>query len=150
MSNLSLSLWHQERIQEAENLETKVIETSIRVLGRDHPDTLDAMGLLATKLWDQERWAEAEILDTQVVESRTRVLGGEHPDTLNSMEKLGTTYRSQGRILEAEELEAKVRSAEAKLDGSYSAAADDDEWNSTDSEKSDDGVNMDDRVTSSE
>ena len=59
------------------------------------------------------------------------------------MESLGGTYRSQGRILEAEGLEKKVMSAEHKVDGSNpAAAADDDEWGSTDSGEPDDGVNL--------
>jgi Tetratricopeptide repeat len=61
-----------------------VTETSLRVLGQEHLDTLNSIGILASTFWNQGRWKEAEELDVQVMETRKRVLGQEHLDTLTA------------------------------------------------------------------
>jgi hypothetical protein len=38
--NLASTYWNQEQWKEAEELGVQVIETSLRVLGKEHPDTL--------------------------------------------------------------------------------------------------------------
>ena len=55
------------------------METNIRVLGEEHPDTLTSMANLALTCLDQGRWKQAEELDVRVMETRKRVLGEEHP-----------------------------------------------------------------------
>jgi hypothetical protein len=46
MSNLALTYTNQGRWKEAEELFVQVIETSLRVLGKEHPDTLTSMANL--------------------------------------------------------------------------------------------------------
>ena len=82
-----------------------MIETSKRVLGNEHPDTLISMRNLVSIYHSQGRWKEAEDLGVQVVETSKRVLGNEHPNTLASIKCLVLTYKFQGRWKEAEELE---------------------------------------------
>jgi len=53
----------------------KVIETSRRVLGAEHPDTLTIIANLASTYRNQGRWKEAEELEVKVMETRRRVLG---------------------------------------------------------------------------
>ena len=72
------------------------METRKRVLGEEHPDTLDSMANLASTFSNQGRWRETEELEVQVIKTRKRVLGEEHPDTLTSMNNLAHTWRSQG------------------------------------------------------
>ncbi|KAI9783322.1 MAG: hypothetical protein M1816_001420 [Peltula sp. TS41687] len=72
-----------------------------RVLGQEHPDTLNSMGNLASTFRDQGRWKEAEELQVQVMETRNRVLGQEHPSTLNSIDNLAWIWKSQSRNTEA-------------------------------------------------
>src|SRR3954469_4049146 len=86
---------NQGRWKEAEELEVKVMETSLRVMGQEHPSTLTSMANLASTFWNQGRWKEAEELEVQVMETSLRVLGQEHPDTLTSMHNLAFTWRSQ-------------------------------------------------------
>ena len=45
----------QGRSKEAEKLEVKVIEASSRVVGEEHPNTLRAIGNLASTYWKQGR-----------------------------------------------------------------------------------------------
>jgi hypothetical protein len=69
------------------------METSARVLGPEHPDTLTSMSNLASTYRNQGRWKEAESLGVQVMERRKRVLGLEHPSTLTSMANLAFTWK---------------------------------------------------------
>jgi Tetratricopeptide repeat len=87
-----MCLYHDGRWNEAEISFTQVTETSKRVLGAEHPDTLTIMSNLASIYWKQGRWKEAEELDIQVTETRKRVLGVEHPDTLTSIANLASIY----------------------------------------------------------
>ena len=65
-----------------------------KLLGAEHPDTLNSMGNLAVTYSNQGRWNEAEQLEVQVMEMRKKLLGAEHPDTPLSMENLAATYRN--------------------------------------------------------
>ncbi|CAI6337008.1 unnamed protein product [Periconia digitata] len=89
------------KYNEAEELFVQVIETSSRVLGDEHPDTLLSIANLASTYCNQGRWKEAEELEVQVMEMRKRVLGDEHPDTLTSMINLAFTLKSRGSISKA-------------------------------------------------
>jgi tetratricopeptide (TPR) repeat protein len=101
----------------AEPIEVRVMETSLRVLGEEHPGTLTSMNNLASTFRNQGRWKEAEELEVQVMETRKRVLGEEHPDTLTSMANLASTFRNQGRWKEAEELEVQVTETSLRVLG---------------------------------
>ncbi|KAF1967610.1 kinesin light chain [Bimuria novae-zelandiae CBS 107.79] len=103
----AMALLSDGRYNESEELFEQVMETSLRVLGEEHPDTLTSMANLASTYRNQGRWKEAEELFEQVMETSSRVLGEEHPSTLTSMSNLASTYRNQGRWKEAEELQAK-------------------------------------------
>src|ERR1700722_8394909 len=96
------------RWKEAEKLSVLAMETSKRVLGEEHPDTLTSMDILASTYWNQGRSKEAEVLQVSVMETRKQVLGEEHPDSLMSMGNLASTYWNQGRWKEAEVLNVSV------------------------------------------
>ena len=74
--------------KEAEELDVQVMQTSLRVLGEEHPDTLSIMVNLATTYWNQGQWKEADKLEVQIMQKRKKRLGEEHPDTLTSMGNL--------------------------------------------------------------
>ena len=76
---------NQGRWNEAEELQIQVMETSKRVVGHEHTDTLASMNNLALTYHRQGRWKEDGELGEQVLESRKRMLGHEHPDTLASI-----------------------------------------------------------------
>ncbi|KAM0425245.1 hypothetical protein ACHAPT_009562 [Fusarium lateritium] len=108
ISDLSSTLWRQDRLEEAEELETQVVEAWKRAHGEEHPKTLDAMSNLATTISNLGRSEEAEALETRVVQMKKRVLGEEHPDTLISMNNLAVTIRDQDRLDEAAQLQRNV------------------------------------------
>ncbi|KAF8538287.1 acyl transferase/acyl hydrolase/lysophospholipase [Trichophaea hybrida] len=84
MSNFAKTCTEIGSWKKAEELFVQVMETSSRVLGQEHPDTLISMANLASTYRNQGRWKEAEELEVQVMETRKRVLGQEHPDTLTT------------------------------------------------------------------
>jgi hypothetical protein len=51
------------------------METSLGMLGQEHPDTLMSIASLASTYMNQGRWREAEELAIQVMEMNLRVLG---------------------------------------------------------------------------
>ena len=53
-----------------------------RMLGADHPDTLQTRNNLANAYQAAGRTAEAITLHEQTLADRERVLGADHPDTL--------------------------------------------------------------------
>jgi tetratricopeptide (TPR) repeat protein len=101
MSNLASTYRNQRRWKEAEELQVQVVETRKRILGPDHPDTLNSMANLSSIYQDQRRLKEAEEVMVQVMETRKQLLGPEHPVTLNSMSNLASIYRDRERWKEA-------------------------------------------------
>jgi len=83
-NNLAETYRKQGRWKEAEELEVQVMETSLRVLGEEHPDTLTSMNNLAFTLKGRGQNAEAIELIEKCVQLQTLVLGAEHPYTLSS------------------------------------------------------------------
>ncbi len=80
------------------------LEIRRRVLGDEHPQTLDSLYALGVMLQRARKSAKAEPLLRQAVESRCRVLGDEHVDTLRSMRELGLVLTNQRKYAEAEKL----------------------------------------------
>src|SRR6266851_2792298 len=88
----------------AKDLEQQSLEIRRRVLGPEHPDTLNSMSDLADALNHDGHYAEAEKVDRETLDLRRRVLGPEHPDTINSMNNLEVCLIYLGRYPEAEKL----------------------------------------------
>ena len=72
-----------------------------RVLGPDHPDTLNARNSLAAAYQAAGRVADAIPLFEHTLVARERVLGPNHPDTLTSQNNLAATYQDASRYAEA-------------------------------------------------
>jgi hypothetical protein len=104
----AMALYSDGQYKAAEELQVEVMETSKRVLGDEHPNTLSSIANLASTYKNQGRLKDAEELQVQVMEMTKRVLGDEHPDTLSSIANLAATYRNQGRLKDAEELQVQV------------------------------------------
>jgi predicted RNA-binding protein Jag len=115
--NFALVLSENGDLNNAEQLEFEVMEMRKKLLGAEHPDTLTAIGNLASTYMHQGRWNEAEQLEVQVMNMRKKLLGADHPDTLNAIGNLASTYIHQGRWNEAEKLEVQVMDMRKKLLG---------------------------------
>ena len=72
-----------------------------RMLGPDHPDTLNSRNSLAAAYQAAGRIAEAIPVFEQTLVGRERTLGPNHPDTLTSQNNLAAAYQDAGRVAEA-------------------------------------------------
>ena len=72
-----------------------------RMLGPDHPDTLNSRNSLAAAYQAAGRVAEAILLFELTLVGRERRLGGDHHDTLTSRNNLAAAYQDAGRVAEA-------------------------------------------------
>ena len=93
---------NEGRYAEAVTLQASVLEIRRRVLGEEHPNTLNSMNSLAGLYRRQAKYAEAEQLDKKVLEIRRRVLGPQHPDTTDSMASLSELWLLEQRYEEPE------------------------------------------------
>ncbi len=69
-----------------------------RMLGPDHPDTLNARNSLAAAYLAAGRAADAVPLSERTLVGRQRTLGPDHLDTLNSQNNLAVAYQDAGRV----------------------------------------------------
>jgi tetratricopeptide (TPR) repeat protein len=72
-----------------------------RVLGPEHPDTLNIVNNLALLYRRQGKYEQAEQLFQRALETREWVLGPEHPDTLSTVNNLAILYRNQDKYEQA-------------------------------------------------
>jgi serine/threonine protein kinase/Flp pilus assembly protein TadD len=79
-----------------------LLERRRRVLGAEHPQTLETMMTQAKLLRRTGRYEEAERLLRSILDIRRRTLGDEHPDTVATVASLGIVLRKMGRFEEAE------------------------------------------------
>jgi tetratricopeptide (TPR) repeat protein len=113
----AMALNSDGRYREAEILFMHATETSKRLHGEEHPDTLVTMTNLASVYTSQGRWNEAKELQLQILQLSQRVLGDTHAATLTSMAHLALIHANQGQLVEAERLEVHVREARTSLLG---------------------------------
>jgi tetratricopeptide (TPR) repeat protein len=72
-----------------------------RVLGPDHPDTMNARNSLAAAYLAAGRHSDAVLLFERTLAGRERVLGLHHLDTLISRNNLAAAYQDAGRVAES-------------------------------------------------
>ena len=107
MANLTNTYSRLGRSAESRPLRDQLLEMQKRVLGAEHPNTLQTMTVLAQSYLNQGRHAEAAAVSAEVLEIRQRVLGAEHAETLGTMRSLAQIYREQGRQAEVVKLGAE-------------------------------------------
>jgi tetratricopeptide (TPR) repeat protein len=78
------------------------------VLGKEHPDTLNAMNSLATLYKEQGRYKEAEALYLKAYEGLRLVSGENKADTLKLVQNLIGLYESWDKPQQAEEWRSKL------------------------------------------
>ncbi|QRV95554.1 kinesin light chain [Ceratobasidium sp. AG-Ba] len=105
------------RYDEAAMLGEQVLGTSIRLLGREHFETLTLMHNLALTYSKQGLYGQAEKLQVEVLEIKKRLLGEEHCDTLIATSNLALTYSHKGLYTKVEALQVKVLEASKEILG---------------------------------
>ncbi len=89
-------------LDRATDPQAEALDIRRRILGDEHPSTLDSLNNMGGLLQQQGHLAEAETYFREALESRRRILGNEHPDTLISINNMGALLRRQGKLTEAE------------------------------------------------
>lgn len=92
----------------ARKLSERVLNFRRRVLGPEHPDTLDTMNNLGVAMSQQGDLAGARKLQEETFEIRRRVLEPKHPDTIRSMGNVARTLFDQGNLAGARKLQEKT------------------------------------------
>lgn len=92
----------------ARDLQEEAMNTKTNALGREHPETLDAMTALAWSYWNLSSRNKALELQRAVVETSAMALGANHSKTLKAMSSLALTYWLCGNRIEAEPLAEKA------------------------------------------
>ena len=105
------------RFKEAIDLYNKVCSDRERVLGPDHPNTLNSYDGLANAYSSARRLQDAIELHEQVLAARKGVLGPDHPDTLNSQHNLAEDYLRYEWKEEAIDLYEQVLAARKRVLG---------------------------------
>jgi hypothetical protein len=82
MSTLASAFWKQGWLKKAEELEVQVMETRMRLLGQQHPETLESMANLACIWKSQCRDEEAIGLIMQAHKIQRARTGADHPHTI--------------------------------------------------------------------
>jgi hypothetical protein len=105
---LSTTYRQQSRIIDNADLQSKVLEGSLKHFGPDHPRTLKAMSSLAATHCSQGRLDAGVELHQKAVERMYRVLGDSHEDTLIAVDALGQAMQVCCRFDEAKHLHLRA------------------------------------------
>lgn len=73
----------------------RAVEGREKVVGREHPDTIDSIGILVLILQDRSKIEEAEELSLQELERSERTNGNDHLQTLNAVYRHAMIKRTQ-------------------------------------------------------
>jgi tetratricopeptide (TPR) repeat protein len=110
-ARIAITLHAQGDLAGARAIQDEVLVVRRRILGPEHPATLDAAGNLAITLRAQGDLAGARALAAEVLTASRRILGPEHADTLSAANNLAMTLHAQGDLAGARALEDEVLAA---------------------------------------
>ncbi|HZW91180.1 MAG TPA: tetratricopeptide repeat-containing protein, partial [Myxococcaceae bacterium] len=79
--SLAIALVQDGQLAEGIALEREVVASQRRLLGPEHPDTLESLGHLAVFLKRHRDFDEAERVAREVLAVRLRISGPDHPET---------------------------------------------------------------------
>jgi tetratricopeptide (TPR) repeat protein len=93
--------FHDGKATEAVSRYERALALRERVLGPDHPDTLNTLGNLGNALLKADRIDEAVKAMERTLKAREEVLGADHPEVATTLNNLGVIYRSTKRTDDA-------------------------------------------------
>jgi tetratricopeptide (TPR) repeat protein len=103
---------------EAATIYREKLAVQQRVLGADHPRTLNTANNLAGALYAQGKYSEAATMIRETFAVKQRVLGADHPSTLRTATNLADALRAQGNYGEAETMYRETLAIEQRVLGS--------------------------------
>ena len=87
----------QGKLEEAEAIYAKSLETSRKVYGDENRSTVFLIGGVGELLLKQKKYAEAEITLLELIEIYARTLPSEHPDNYWAYDTLAKIYDGWGK-----------------------------------------------------
>jgi tetratricopeptide (TPR) repeat protein len=102
----------------AEPLLQEALRIRQKVLGSEHPDTVQSLNNLAALYREMGEYAKAEPLHQEALRIPQKVLGSENPYTVRSLNNLAALYREMGEYAKAEPLYQKALRIRQKVLGS--------------------------------
>src|SRR5438067_13874243 len=97
-------LWRDGRVPGARALEEQGVGARLRLFGEKHPDTLKAMGKLATTIGAKGALARARAMQERIIELAPDVWGEDGRDTWRALNNLAGTVAAEGDLAAAREL----------------------------------------------
>lgn len=117
LSGLSICLTGQRRLEEAKELETQVLQTSLKVFGPDSLNVANSLGYLCGIYLQLGNLQIAEWLGISAFKGRLKNLGLEHHQTGIILTYMVAIYLRQGRLSNAMEAAEKFNSITARVCG---------------------------------
>ena len=109
MHGLTAALENQNELREAEETLRLTLDSQIKVLGPEHPDTLASMIYLAAVVVKVNNYGEAEEFLQQTLELWAKLFCPEHPVVLRSIPDLAAILTEQkGKLEDAESLHSST------------------------------------------
>jgi tetratricopeptide (TPR) repeat protein len=117
LTNAAWYAWAKGMYGIAEKTVKKAISARERVLGKEHPDTLLSVSILALVLRHQGKYEAAEEMTRRALEGSEKALGKEHPHTLTYVSNLALVLQNQGKYEAAEEMNRRALEGSEKVLG---------------------------------
>ncbi|KAH7124707.1 hypothetical protein EDB81DRAFT_860917 [Dactylonectria macrodidyma] len=92
----------QGRLQDAEAMYQRALDSKEKAWGPDHTSTLNTVNNLGILYKDQGRLQDAEAMYQRALGGYEKAWGPDHTSTLNTVNNLGILYKDQGRLQDAE------------------------------------------------
>jgi len=108
------------RYDSARPLLEAAVEARTRLLGRDHPDTIESIAALAQLGWRQSRFDEAVGLSHELLELRRRVYGDPSSEVGATLDFLGRLQTDAGHYQEADTILREALAMAIALQGEQS------------------------------
>ncbi|OBT71251.1 hypothetical protein VF21_09480 [Pseudogymnoascus sp. 05NY08] len=107
----------QGRYNSSEQMVRQILKWKKKILGKEHPDTLENMNDLGVVLRKQGKYVEAEQMHQEALELQEKVFGKEHPETLRSMNDLAITLNKQNNYTKADIIDLQTLQLREKVLG---------------------------------
>ncbi len=95
-------------LEDAYSVLSATLSLQRKLLGDDHPETLDTLNSLGLTCQARNNWSGAESVWRQLLASRRKQSGNDDPQTLYAIRRLAGALEEQGKLSEADQLLAEV------------------------------------------
>ncbi|KAL6406436.1 Nucleoside phosphorylase [Ilyonectria robusta] len=102
LGSLGILYTDQGRLQDAEAMYQRALDSKEKAWGPDHISTLHTVNNLGSLYADQGRLQDAEAMYQRALHSKEKAWGPDHKSTLSTVNNLGNLYQNQGRLQDAE------------------------------------------------